>query len=156
MIGTRPMEERDLGPCVATLNHIIAAGGTTAYEEPFTLDRLRAEYMQGAPVCNVALSADRVVGLQVCLDDGPGRFSVGTFTDRRNPVKGAGRALFARTLADCRALGGEAILAKITADNDGALAYYAAMGFEDWQVWPRDLTRKDGTCVDRIVKRFPL
>ena len=79
----------------------------------------------------------------------------GSFTDRRDPVKGAGRALFAKTLADCRARGGTAIIAKITADNASGLAYYARMGFRDWQVWKDDATR-GGRPIDRVVKRFPL
>ena len=102
------------------------------------------------------LDQGRVVGFQAVFDVGEGLYSIGSFTDRRNPVRGAGRVLFARTLEDCRARGGVAILARITSDNTGGLAFYSSMGFADWQVIPGDHRRKDGTLVDRIVKRLPL
>lgn len=156
MLSVRAMTPADVAPCAAILNHTIALGGSTAYEEAFADADFAAHLLEEPVVANVALAKGRVVGFQTCFDIGEGLYSIGSFTDRRNPVKGAGRALFATTLADCRALGGAAILAKITADNAGGLAYYSAMGFADWRVIPGDHIRKDGSPVDRIVKRFPL
>lgn len=156
MLSVRAMGRGDVPACTDILNHTIALGGSTAYEDPFTEPAFAAHLLEEPAVANVALCGGRVVGFQVCFDLGEGLYSIGSFTDRQAPVKGAGRALFAQTLADCRNRGGQAILAKITADNTGGLAYYAAMGFADWQVVPGDHIRKDGTPVDRIVKRLPL
>ncbi|MEM6307298.1 MAG: hypothetical protein AAF701_04870 [Pseudomonadota bacterium] len=54
------------------------------------------------------------------------------------------------------ALGGTAILAKITSDNASGLAFYSNVGFTDWKTIPNDHQRPDGTWVDRIIKRFDL
>lgn len=155
-LTVRPMQPADVPACVAILNHIIALGGSTAYEAPFTEAAFAADYLDAAPVRNVALAGDRLVGFQAAFDIGDGLYSIASFTDRRDPVPGAGRALFDRTLADCRARGGAAILARITADNTGGLAFYSRMGFADWKVVPDDHRRPDGRLVDRIVKRFDL
>ncbi|MFW2542803.1 N-acetyltransferase family protein [Primorskyibacter sp. 2E107] len=156
MLETREMRPEDVPACVRILNHIIGLGGTTAYETPFDVATLDTKYRQEPPVCNVALSAGRVVGFLAAFQDGPDFYSIGSFTDRQRPVTGAGQALFRKTLADCRERGGEAILAKITADNTGGLAFYTRLGFVDDHVIPSDHTRPDGTIVDRIVKRHPL
>ena len=156
MIETRAMAEADVPACTAIINHAIALGGTTAHEEAFTVEGFAQYYWRDPVLANVALSEGRVVGFQAVFDAGEGLYSIGSFTDGRNPVRGAGRALFRKTLADCRGRGGVAILAQITADNASGLGYYAAMGFEDWTVVPADHRRPDGRLVDRIVKRYPL
>lgn len=156
MIETRPITRADAPACVEILNHIIALGGSTAYEAPFTETEFAGEYVDDPAVCMVALVEGRAIGFQAVFDAGEGLYSIGSFTDRRAPVKGAGRALFAATLAACRARGGVAILARITADNALGLSYYSAIGFADWQMWPDDHTRADGTKVDRVVKRYNL
>jgi len=152
----RDMTAEDVPACVAILNHIIELGGTTAYEEPYTHEFFHDHYLIEPPVTNVVTLDGRIVGFQAAFDVGDGLYSIGSFTDRQSPVKGAGRVLFDKTLADCRARGGEAILAKITSDNTGGLVFYSRMGFQDWKVIPDDHTRSDGTKVDRIIKRLPL
>ena len=156
MLNVRAITRADAAACAAIVNHTIALGGTTAYEEPFTEDSFAAAYIDDVALCNVAYDGDRCVGFQGVFDVGDGLYSIGSFTDQARPAPGAGRALFAKTLADCRARGGVAILAKITSDNTGGLAYYSKMGFADWKVIPDDLTRADGTVVDRVNKRFEL
>lgn len=155
MIEVRAMTAADVPACVAILNHIIALGGSTAYEEPYTEGAFAESYLV-APVSHVALSDGRVTGFQTVFDDGPGLYSIATFADQAQPTPGAGRALFAATLAACRTRGGSAILARITSDNTGGLTYYRKMGFVDDHVVPNDHTRPDGRSVDRIVKRFAL
>lgn len=156
MLTTRAMEAGDVPACTDLINHIIALGGSTAYEEPFTEALFTAHYLNDATVANVVLSGDRILGFQAVYEGDDHLFEIGSFTDRRDPVKGAGRALFEKTRADCAALGGVAILAKITADNTGGLAFYSRMGFEDERMIPADHTRSDGTKVDRIIKRYAL
>ena len=104
----------------------------------------------------MVLLGGRIVGFQAAFEVETGIYSVGSFTDQENPAKGAGAAMFAKTREDCRTRGGTSIIAKITADNTAGLAYYSKMGFGPDAVWPADHTRKDGSVVDRIVKRFVL
>jgi len=146
----------DIPACVAIINHIIAQGGSTAHEDPFDEAGFEADYFRKPPVVNVVIDDARIVGFQAAFEVEPGIYSIGSFTDRQHPVRGAGRALFDKTLADCRARGGEAILARITRDNTGGLAFYSRLGFHDYQVIPDSHQRPDGTMVDRIVKRYPL
>lgn len=155
-LTTRAMQSSDVPACVTIVNHIIALGGSTAYEDPYTEADFADHYLDEPPVTNLVLLGDRIVGFQAAFDIGDGLYSIGSFTDQQNPVRGAGYAIFEKTLADCRAHGGTAILAKITSDNTGGLAYYSKLGFQPDTVWPDDHTRKDGTKVDRIVKRFDL
>ena len=150
------MEHTHVAACVAILNPIIATGGSTAYEEPFTETYFTEHYLLEPPVRTVVMLGERVVGFQSAFDCGDGTYSIGSFTDQVNPVRGAGRVMFSRTVDACRKHGGHAIFAKITSDNSGGVAYYTKMGFADWKVIPNDHTRRDGTTVDRIIKRYML
>ena len=152
----RDMTRADVPACVAILNPIIAAGGTTAYEEPYTEAYFLEHYCNEPPISNVVLHNGRIIGFQAAFEVEQGLYSIGTFPDRANPVRGAGAALMAKTKADCRTRGGTAILAKITEDNTGALAFYSKMGFEDFEVDKAAHTRRSGKIVDKIIKRFKL
>lgn len=156
MFNTRPMTKADIPACLEILNFTIRKGGTTAYEELHSPESFEQEFLVLPPIGVVVEHEGRVVGFQNAYDVGNGLYSIGSFTDQQSPVKGAGRALFAATLEACRTRGGEAILARITSDNAPGLNYYSAVGFVDHDVIPADVTRKDGTVVDRIVKRYPL
>ena len=153
---TRKMAAADVPACLAIINPIIATGGTTAYEEPYTEQAFLDHYCVEPPVSNVVLHNGTIIGFQAAFELEQGLYSIGTFTDRNNPVRGAGAALMAKTEADCRARSGTAILAKITEDNTGALAYYTKMGFEDFEIDKAAHTRKSGKVVDKIIKRFEL
>lgn len=155
-LTARPMTREDVSACVAIMNDIIARGGSTAHEDPFDEPGFAQKYCADPAVSNVVVTSDRVVGFQAAFDIGNGVYSIGSFTDRRAPVRGAGAVLFAKTREDCRTLGGSSIIAKITSDNLGGLAFYEKMGFQPDTVWPDEFTRKNGETVDRIVKRYPL
>lgn len=155
MLTVRDMVIGDVPACCALLNHIVAAGGTTAHEEPFTQDSFATSYFAAPVIVLVVLDGDRVAGFQALFDDGDRQLSIGTFTDRQDPVRGAGRALFSRTRARAAAWGARAIVAKITADNAPGLGYYSRMGFEDWRTEP-GAARRAGRPLDRIVKRYRL
>ena len=152
----RTMTTEDVPACVVILNHIIALGGSTAYEDPYTETHFADHYLDEPPVSNVVFLNGRLVGFQAAFDVGDGLYSIGSFTDQQRPAKGAGRLMLEKTLEDCRAHGGTAILAKITSDNIAGLAYYSKMGFEPYKTLENDHTRKDGTVVDRVIKRFKL
>lgn len=159
-LSVRPFRPRDEGALTLILNDIIAAGGTTAYEQPFTADRLRGYHLDGPTVlcCHVALDGAEPAGFQV-LNANPalpaGWGDIASFTRRDPPLRGAGTALFAATQARARALGLPVLNATIRADNVPGLAYYGKMGFRDYQVL-RAVPLSDGTPVDRIRKRFDL
>jgi L-amino acid N-acyltransferase YncA len=150
------MQEFDIPSCARIINFIIRQGGTTANEEEFSLEAARKEFLEVPPIAIVVEYGGRIVGFQNAYDYAEGVYSIGSFTDQEKPVRGAGRALFAATLEACRQRGGTAILARITSDNLPGLAYYSKMGFQDDHVLPKDVIRKNGTVVDRIVKRYAL
>lgn len=156
MFEVRSMIRSDVPACVEIMNHIISLGGSTAYEDPYTETHFADHYLDEPPVSNVVLLNGRIVGFQAAFDVGDGLYSIGSFTNQQTPAKGAGHAIFAKTVEDCRAHGGHAILAKITSDNTAGLAYYTKMGFMPDTVLKNDHTRRDGTVVDRVIKRFTL
>jgi L-amino acid N-acyltransferase YncA len=159
-LAVRPFDPDDAPALTDILNAIIAVGGTTAYQTPFTPQALAAAHLDGATVlcCHTALSNGVPVGFQ-CLNRVPylpgGWGDIATFTRRHAPVPGAGRALFAATLDRARALGLVALNATIRADNAPSLRYYAALGFVEYGLSPA-VPLDDGTPVDRIRRRFDL
>lgn len=155
-LTTRDMIASDVPACAAILNDIISRGGTTAHEDQMSDQEFSDHYFKEPEVANVVLSDDRIIGFQAAFEVEPGIYSIGSFTLRDSGVRGAGRAVFDKTRADCKAAGGTAILAKITADNTPGLGFYSAMGFVDDHVIPNDHRRKSGELVDRIVKRYAL
>ncbi|MGO1119394.1 N-acetyltransferase family protein [Rhodovibrionaceae bacterium A322] len=160
-ILTRPAEDRDLPGLCEILNEIIALGGTTAMEDPLSQDEFRAHFLEGPRhiCCTVAVGPDhQVLGFQA-LERYPGLpedwGDIATFTRRSDPVPGVGSKLFPATLAHARAHKVVAINATIRADNQGGLAYYSKMGFEDYAL-DKAVPLKNGQLVDRISKRFSL
>ncbi|WP_282151277.1 GNAT family N-acetyltransferase [Ruegeria atlantica] len=161
MIAVRPMMPEDVAVACRILNEIIAIGGTTAFETPFSEALFAQVYLNGADkiCCHVALDEQgAVAGFQWlgtnenlpedCAD-------IATFTRREPVLKGAGRALFSETTTYAAALGFSALNATIRADNRQGLSYYDKMGFRDYSV-TYAVSLQDGTPVDRISKRFEL
>lgn len=157
-LTVRPFQPGDETALTGVLNAIIAAGGTTAYETPFTSEGLRAAHLDGDRVlcCHVVLEGGDPVGFQV-LNANPrlpaGWGDIATFTRRDPPVRGAGTALFAATRARARAMALHTLNATIRADNVPGLAYYAKMGFVDYAVIS-GVPLSDGTPVDRIQRKI--
>ncbi len=152
----RNMAAKDVPACVSIINRTIEIGGSTAYEDFYDEQGFHDHYFEEPAVSLVVLSEDRLVGFQACFEVETGIYSIGSFTDQTDPIKGAGQALIKGTIAAARKKGAKEILAKITSDNVGGLAYYSKMGFEDYKVVKADLTRRNGTVVDRIIKRMVL
>ena len=162
MIQVRPVTSADAPELAELLNAIIARGGTTALQEPFTPERLDQAYLTGPDVLSCVVAVDdatgRLEGFQtlVRLPHLPSDWGdIGTFARVDGIQRGVGTALFAATCANARALGLAAINAEIRADNSGGLTFYGKMGFEDYRV---DAGRplKDGTPMDRMHKRYVL
>lgn len=158
----RPVRAEDAAELAELLNTIIARGGTTAFETPFTAENLREAYLIGPSVhcCFVAEADGHLLGFQTLGTQPflPAHIGdIATFTRVGATQSGVGSALFAATCERARALalGLTAINATIRGDNSGGLTFYSRMGFIDHEVVPA-VSLKDGTPVDRIRKRFAL
>ena len=158
----RPVTSADAPELADLLNAIIARGGTTALEQPFTPERLDDKYLTGPKVLSCVVAVDgesgRLEGFQTLisephLPDGWG--DIGTFTRVDGSQRGVGSALFAETVEQAQARGLAALNAEIRADNTGGLAFYGKMGFEDYRV-ERAVPLADGTPMDRLHKRYLL
>ncbi len=120
---------------VALLNPIIAAGTYTAITRPIDIEDQRA-FITGLPARALYHGAfdERgvLLGIQDVLPDpdAPTQGHVSTFIALAAHRRGVGRALTTTTLARARDHGYQIIQAEIRADNPGALAFYAAQGFE--------------------------
>jgi L-amino acid N-acyltransferase YncA len=161
-VTTRPARPTDAGEMAALLNSIIAAGGTTAYEEPFDAASMDEHYVSapGRISCTVAEENGRIVGFQGLFwpyDPGDpfphGWAIIATFVQIGLTGGGIGGALFAATRMAAQSAGVRTIDATIRADNAGGLRYYGRMGFTDYGRLV-GVPLKDGTPVDRVRKRL--
>lgn len=161
---TRPAEAGDASGLAALLNAVIAAGGTTAHQRPFTPDRMLHHYIQPDErvSCTVAERDGELVGFQSLAwprEDGD-RFAQGwaiiaTFAKVGQTGRGIGKALFEATKAAADRAGVRTIDATIRADNVGGLRYYSRIGFTDYDRLI-NVPLSDGTKVDRIRKLYDL
>lgn len=160
-LRVRPAERADAPALTDLLNEIIAAGGTTAYEVPFTPEYFAEKHIDGPGVITSVMAegpAGRAMGFQILLRDATlpaGWGDIGTFARKGSTARGIGSALFAATCDAARAAGLTTLNAQIRADNTGGLAFYARIGFADYAV-ARGVRLADGTPVDRIKRRFDL
>jgi len=161
-LSVRPVAPADAPALAELLNAIIARGGTTALETPFTPERLDQTYLTGPEVlcCHVAVDGQgltlegfQTLGRYPGLPEGWG--DIGTFVRLGGQQRGIGGALFAATRRRAAELGLAGINATIRADNAGGLAFYRRMGFVDHAV-ARAVPLDDGTPVDRVSKRLRL
>lgn len=161
-LTVRPVRDDDAGELAELLNEIIARGGTTALEEPFTGPSLAAAYLTGPGVICCFVAADgasgRLEGFQTLgryagLPDDVG--DIGTFARVGGTQRGVGSALFAATREAAKARGLSAINATIRADNSGGLTFYDRMGFVDHDRLD-GAPLKDGRRIARVRKRFAL
>jgi L-amino acid N-acyltransferase YncA len=156
----RPATPADAPAMAALLNAIIALGGTTAHQRPFTPDGVAAHYISGSSVlsCILAEEAGRILGFQglETWDGLPeGWADIGTFVAPGLQRGGVGAALMAATLAAARAAGLATINATFRADNAPGLGFYARHGFRDYATDP-DWCLDDGTRVGRVSRRLDL
>jgi L-amino acid N-acyltransferase YncA len=152
----------DAVPLARILNAIIEAGGTTAMEGPLNPAEFAEHFLRGPDVfcCVVAVdpAGGEPIGFQALkryAELPEGWADIATFARMKPKLPGVGTALFAATKAKARKLGLVAINAAIRADNRGGLAFYEKMGFRTYETLRR-VPLKDGTPVDRILKRYDL
>jgi L-amino acid N-acyltransferase YncA len=162
-LTTRRATSNDAEAMAALINEIIAIGGTTAIETPFTRASMDHEFVSGPHVisCIVAEENGDLLGFQVLLGSTeeepmlPGWGSIGTYARVGQTRGGVGSALFAETKKVARAASLHTIDATIRADNTGGLSFYSRMGFVDYDRRV-GVSLNDGTRVDRVRKRFDL
>lgn len=159
-MNLRPATPADAPAMAEVLNAIIAIGGTTAHQHPFTADRVVAHYIAGPRVlsCIVAEVAGRLLGfqgLERLAGQPEGWADIGTFVAPSLQRGGVGAALMAATLAAARQAGIATITATIRADNTPGLGFYARHGFRDHATDP-DWCLDDGTRVGRVSRRRDL
>ncbi len=161
-VTVRPAEAADAAAMAGLLNAIIALGGTTAHEDPFTPEAMRAGYVAGARTlcCTVAETDGKIAGFQHLGWPAPGDLpegwtAIASFVQPGMAGRGIGRALFAATLLAAEAAGVRTIDATIRADNASGLGYYGSIGFRDHDVI-RAVPLRSGQPVDRIRKRYDL
>jgi L-amino acid N-acyltransferase YncA len=160
-LSTRRATRDDAAAMAALINEIIAIGGTTAYEEPFTPESMDHEFISPPYLLSCTLAEDEgeLLGFQVLLwpnEEEPfpdGWAYIGTYARVGHAGGGLGRALFAETLKAAHTAGVHTIDATIRADNTGGLAFYSRMGFVDYDR-KVGVPLNDGTPVDRVRKRF--
>ncbi len=159
-IAVRPVVSADAQELADLINPIIAAGGTTAIEDPFSAEILDQEYLTGPNVrfCFVAFDEEsgRLEGFQTLIhnDSLPqGTGDIATFARIDGKQRGVGSALFAATSKEAARRGLKQLNATIRADNSEGIAFYSKMGFADHSV-TEAVPLKDGTLVDRVHKRF--
>ena len=157
----RPVQDVDAPILADLLNEIIARGGTTAWEEPFTPEVLVEQMLTGHDVicCFVAQDDQGSLGgfqsflRSGSLPDGVG--DIATFSRVGGVQKGTGSRLFAVTRRAATEKGLVAINATIRADNVGGLAFYRGLGFTDHGI-SRAVPLRSGTPIDRVSKRYVL
>ncbi|MXQ06375.1 GNAT family N-acetyltransferase [Alphaproteobacteria bacterium GH1-50] len=161
MVTTRNATRADLPAMADILNPIIEAGGTTAFESVFTPEALGKTVFDRDDFISAVVAIDPeggVAGFQYLVRLDPPETDVAGIASfaRLDPkCPGAGRAMMAATLERAREAGLSGIDAKIRADNVLGLGFYSAMGFQDRSVI-KGVPLKDGTPVDRVVKRLTL
>lgn len=158
----RPATDADAPALAELLNAIIARGGTTSLERPFTPERLARFYLTGPKVISSFVAfypaTGEALGFQTLTRENyvPDNWGdIGTFARVGGTQRGVGSALFAATRERARELGLAGLNAQIRADNHGGLAFYSRMGFQDHHI-DAAVPLSDGTPVDRITKRYPL
>ena len=72
MFDTRTKRSEDVPDCVSILNHIIALGGSTACEDPFSEAAFSAHDLHDVPARNVVLHAGGLVSFRAAFDIGEG------------------------------------------------------------------------------------
>lgn len=158
-MNVRGAAPADAAQMCELLNEIIEIGGTTAAEDVLSLAAFHAHYFEGEDSVSLFVAEEDgvILGFQKLnsLNGSSDVADIATFARVSGKVKGVGRALFECSKAAAQAAGFAQINARIRADNVPGMGYYAAIGFVPYDV-VKDVPLKDGTPVDRMLKRYDL
>lgn len=130
----------DARAVVSVLNSVILEGRHTALTNPFTEaeERTFIEGLCGRSALFVAWVDEAAVGIQSLEPDASARYTdsmrhvatVGTWIRAGLRGRGVGRRLAEASFAFARSHGYEKIAIQVLADNERALRFYGALGFE--------------------------
>ena len=70
-------------------NHITSMGGTTAHSTPMSGVEFKADYFDDPLFIQTVLDANRPFGFQALFTEDDDGLAIGSFTDQKNPVRGA-------------------------------------------------------------------
>ena len=158
-LAVRDATPDDAGAVAAILNPIVAAGGFTVLDGPFSVDAER-DFIARFPrrgIFHVAVAPDgRIVGFQTVEPfaayatafDHVG--TIGTYVELGSRRRGVGGALFAATFAAARRKGYGKLLTFVRSDNPAALHAYRRQGFRIVGTAERH-ARVEGRLIDEIV-----
>ncbi len=142
MVATRRAEAADAEGMGQVLEALLAAGRR---QKPGDAGFARAHYLDHPDQIATVVAVDpsgRILGFQSLkratagneMGVTPGWGIIGTHVHPGSTRRGVGRVLFGPTRRAAEAAGLGRVEATIGKTNTGALAYYAAMGFEDWRM----------------------
>jgi ribosomal protein S18 acetylase RimI-like enzyme len=147
----------------AVLNAVIAEGGCTLFDKPFSDAEEEAfiASLGDRAALHVAVAHESIVGVQ-CVD----RFAtyadsvrhiahIGTWLLPACRGQGIGKRLWSESFAFARQCGYRKALISVLAHNDRALRFYRSLGFTDIGV-ARDHVQLNGTFHDEIFLERPL
>ncbi|WP_375595749.1 GNAT family N-acetyltransferase [Algihabitans albus] len=153
-IFVRPARKTDAPRLCGLLNPIIETGGTTAFRDPFTEDRMIADFVE-RPLgigCFVAEAGDGILGFQALEWSDPNWKGpnplpadwafIATYVAQGVQGQGVGRRLFQATLAAARAAKVVAIDANIRRENLVGQAFYGSLGFVDYRSDAESLSKR--------------
>lgn len=147
---TRKALPADIPGISAMLKELADAGIRTL---PHDADYVRDNYVANpnGVICSLAVSeGGEILGLQAIsravegnpYGVAPGWGIVGTHVSPRAKRLGVGKALFAANLEVASRAGLTALDAYIGETNEGALAYYEAMGFRSYRTMPGRICKR--------------
>ena len=153
-VTVRSARRSDAAQMCRLLNEIIERGGTTAFRDPFTEDRIIRVFVE-PPLgigCFVVESDGVIVGFQALEWSDPNWVGpnplptdwafIATYVAQGAQGQGIGRRLFDATLAAARAAEVTAIDAHIRRENLIGQAYYSRVGFLDYRSDDESVSKK--------------
>lgn len=156
-LSIRRATVEDAAPVAGVLNSVIAEGGLTIFDRPFSVDDEKRFLSALGPrsAVHIAVIGGDVVGVQsvdLFSDLGPPVSHVatmGTWLRAGARGRGIGAELFDASIGFARSNKYTKIVIQVLAGNDRALRFYRRLGFEDIGV-ARQHVRLAGQLHDEI------
>lgn len=151
----RQAELRDIAPILAFWNPLVRETSVTFTTVEKTSEALSADFTTRGPAFQVAEEADTVLGFASygAFRSGPGYAHTAEHTVILAPSargRGIGRALMTRLEGVARAAGIHVLVAGVSGENMGAIAFHRAIGFAEVARMP-EVGLKFGRWMDLVL-----